>query len=617
MKALPSLGAIPIAERRWAFAVWAPACQQVELVLVSQGDRTVELVPDQRGYFRSVVDDVTPGDRYLYRLDGEHDRPDPASRFQPEGVHGPSALVDPSAFAWTAGDWSGRPLEDFVIYEMHIGTFSDAGTFDGAVPYLDNLVELGITAVEVMPVAQFPGERNWGYDGVSLFAVQASYGGPDAFRRFVDACHARGMAIILDVVYNHLGPEGNYLRDFGPYFTDQYKTPWGEALNFDGPGSDHVRHFFLENARYWVREFHIDGFRLDAVHAIYDVSAIHFLEELASTVHQEAERLGRLGVVIAESDLNDPKVIRSPDLGGWGHDAQWADDFHHALHALVTGERDGYYVDFGTTRELAKALRSGYRFTGEYSVYRDRSHGRVPGITDGRKFVVCSQNHDQVGNRATGDRLTATLEFEQLKLAAGLTVLSPFIPMLFMGEEYAEPGPFQYFVSHGDEELIRAVQEGRRREFQAFNWDVAVPDPQAEATFQRSKLDHDLKKVEPHSVMFAWYRELLRVRRETPALRELELSRQDVRNIPGTSVIVIRRIHEGGDCLLVFNFSTHQEEVVVDSGRGHWSILVNSLLARWEGSGEPAPNIVVNHGIAELLIPGRALFVYQETGSGV
>lgn len=612
---LPALGATPIGNNKVQFCVWAPACDRVHLKLLGPGSRTVELTQAEHGYFHAIVDDVPIGANYAYLLNGEIERPDPASRYQPEGVHGPSQVVDPAEFDWADQHWRGRSFESAVIYELHVGTFSPEGTFDGVIPYLDGLTDLGVTVIELLPVAQFPGNRNWGYDGVSLFAVQESYGGPDGLRRLVDACHQRGIAVILDVVYNHLGPEGNYLRDFGPYFTDHYQTPWGDALNFDGPGSDQVRRFFIENARYWMREYHLDGFRLDAVHAIYDTSATHFLEELAHTIHRDADDRGLPAIVIAESDLNDPKVIRSRELGGWGHDAQWADDFHHALHSVLTGEHDGYYVDYGQLSHLVDTLRCGYRFTGQFSEHRQRSHGRWPGIRDGRRFVVCSQNHDQIGNRATGDRLTTLLDFEQLKLAAGLTILSPFIPMLFQGEEYAEPAPFQYFVSHGDPDLVKAVQEGRKREFQTFNWQADVPDPQAESTFEHSKLNHQLTATEPHQSMFGWYRELLRIRRETPALRTLDLAKQSVTNIPGTMVLAIQRFHEDGDCLILVNLASTPTDVTLDVPAVDWVPVMNSLESRWDGSGEDPPSIIVTGGVATMTVPGRGLFVYSRSAT--
>ncbi|MGH2689592.1 MAG: malto-oligosyltrehalose trehalohydrolase, partial [Actinomycetota bacterium] len=440
----------------------------VEVHLLGERERTVALEPGDEGWFRGVVDDVRPGDRYLLRLDGGVERPDPASRYQPEGPHGPSEVVDPSAFEWTDEAWRPPAFEDMVVYEVHPGTFSPEGTFAGIAARLDHLVDLGVNALEIMPVAQFPGERNWGYDGVGLYAVQNSYGGPDGLRALVDACHARGVAVVLDVVYNHLGPEGNYLDEFGPYFTDRYSTPWGRAVNYDGPYSDEVRVFFLENARYWFLDFHVDGLRLDAIHGIFDASAHPFLQELAAETTGLEEEMGRQFPLIAESDLNDVRIIRPRERGGYGLDAQWSDDFHHSVHALLTGERNGYYQDYGTPDHLVRALNHGFVYSGQRSVYRKRRHGNEPDDIEPSQLVVSIQNHDQVGNRMMGERLTGLVGFERLKLAAGLLLLSPSVPLLFMGEEYGETAPFLYFVSHTDAELSELVRKGRTEEFKSF-----------------------------------------------------------------------------------------------------------------------------------------------------
>ena len=405
------------------------------------------------------------------------------------------------------------PLAEYIIYELHVGTFSPQGTFDGAISGLDYLCELGITAVELMPVAQFPGERNWGYDGTYPFAPQNSYGGPDGLKRLVDACHCRGLAVVLDVVYNHLGPEGNYLHSFGPYFTDRYRTPWGEAVNFDGPDSDPVRHYFIANALYWLTEYHIDALRLDAVHGIYDFSARHFLRELAETVHRQGEALGRQVHVIAESDLNDVRLINPPESGGYGLDAQWNDDFHHALWALLTGERAGYYGDFGRFSDLVKAFREGFVYSGGYSAYRRRRHGSSSAEVPASRLVVFSQNHDQVGNRLRGERSGEQLTLQQLKLAAATVLLSPYLPLLFMGEEYGESAPFPYFVSHGDAELVEAVRRGRLAEFAGFAHQGSPPDPQAEATFLSAKVDQQQRRRGDQRVLFDFYRDLIRLRR--------------------------------------------------------------------------------------------------------
>ncbi|PYV01833.1 MAG: malto-oligosyltrehalose trehalohydrolase, partial [Acidobacteria bacterium] len=468
-----TLGATWLGDGRCRFLVWAPHAQTVEVLVLAPQPQTAIMERIERGYYEAIIAGVGPGSLYVYRLDGSHERPDPASRFQPQGVHGPSQVVDTQAFEWGEDGWSGLPLESYLIYELHVGTFTPEGTFDGAIPHLDDLKDLGVTAVELMPVAQFPGARNWGYDGVYPFAVQASYGGPDGLRRLINACHQREVAVVLDVVYNHLGPEGNYFGDFGPYFSDRYRTPWGLGFNFDGPESDEVVRFFVENAIEWLTEFHVDALRLDAIHSIVDLCARPFLAELSQAVRTLAQRLDRRVYLIAESNLNDVRVIRPPQLGGFGFDAQWNDDFHRALHTLLTGERNGYYCDFGGVEPLAKALTEGFVYSGQYSRYRRRRHGNSSRLIPAHRLVVFAQNHDQVGNRMLGERLSALVSlvsFEGLKLAAGTTILSPFIPLLFMGEEYGETAPFQYFVDHSDPALIELVREGRRKDFARFDW---------------------------------------------------------------------------------------------------------------------------------------------------
>ncbi len=507
------------------FRVWAPSAHGVDLLL---GGQRLPLTAE-RGDWWSVEAEAHPGDTYSYSVDGSEPLPDPRSPWQPEGVFGPSALVDHSAFTWTDQRWQAPPLSSAVIYELHIGTFTPTGTFDGAIDRLDYLVELGVTHVEIMPVHQFPGARGWGYDGVDLYAPQNSYGGPDGLKRLVDACHARGLAVLLDVVYNHLGPSGNFLSRFGPYFTDRYSTPWGMAVNLDGPGSDEVRRFICDNALMWLADYHFDGLRLDAVHALLDQSAIHLLEQLSSEVDTLEAQLSRRLVLIAESDLNDPRLVHSREVGGYGLAAQWSDDFHHALHAALTGERDGYYVDFGALADVAHAFRRAYVYEGRYSVARQRRHGRPTTGLSGHHFVVFSQNHDHVGNRAQGERTVALMSPGRLWIAAALLCLSPFIPLLFQGEEWAASAPFLYFTDHQDPELAKAVREGRRREFMAFGWEPEqVPDPQAPETFERSKLPWAELDQEPHAGLLAWYRSLLRLRRAIPALTDGRLHEVDV-----------------------------------------------------------------------------------------
>jgi maltooligosyltrehalose trehalohydrolase len=502
--------------------LWAPRARWVELVLI-EGDRrrSVPLEGEGRGFYHCTLPNVPDGQRYAYRLDGGPERPDPASRWQPDGVHAPSAVLRTDRFSWTDQHWRGVPLSDLVFYELHVGTFTPKGTFEAVIPRLEALRSLGITAIELMPVAQFPGNRNWGYDGVHPYAVQNSYGGPHGLHRLVDACHAAGLAAFLDVVYNHLGPEGNYLNEFGPYFTDRYKTPWGTAVNYDGAGSDPVREFVVENARTWIEEYHFDGLRLDAVHAIYDFSPVHILREIKDVVAAAGRRAGRTVYVIAESDLNDPRLLLPPEQGGCGLDAQWSDDFHHAVHSLLTGERHGYYQDFGRAEDVARVLQEPFLYAGTYSPFRDRRHGAPTGDLAGDRFVVNIQNHDQVGNRASGDRLEALLRPPARRLAASLLLLAPHLPLLFMGEEYGEENPFPFFCSFGDPELVEAVRQGRRREFADFAAQGQVPDPHAEATFAAARLTWSWPEGSPRAAMRRLYGDLLEARRQWPALCDL------------------------------------------------------------------------------------------------
>jgi maltooligosyltrehalose trehalohydrolase len=473
--------------------------------------------PDECGFWRLALD-APPGTDYWFAIDGGDPRPDPRSPWQPAGVHGRSRTVDHGAFAWTDEGWQPPALETGILYEMHVGTFTPEGTFDAAIARIDHLVDLGITHLEIMPVAEFDGARGWGYDGVDLFAPKHSYGGPDGLKRLVDASHARGLAVILDVVYNHFGPAGSYVGEFGPYFTERYNTPWGKAVNLDDKGSDEVRRFLCDNALAWLRDYHFDGLRLDAVHALLDQSAIHVLEQLSFEVSKLGDDLGRRLVLIAESDLNDPRIVRDPFEGGYGMDAQWSDDYHHALHAAVTGECNGYYKGFGPLACVAKALTDGYVFDGQYAPSRGRRHGRPLGEVPGSRLLAYVQTHDQVGNRAKGERWSHLVPESAVFAASALTLMSPYVPMLFQGEEWAASAPFQYFTDHGPE-LGRAVTDGRQCEFADFGWEPRdVPDPQDAATFQRSKLPWDERAREPHRDVLEWYRSLIRLRRSTPEL---------------------------------------------------------------------------------------------------
>lgn len=593
------------------FVVWAPSATTVSLHLLTPDDRCAPMARTGRGYFQLTAEGVAPGATYRYRIDDGREFPDPASRFQPEGVHGPSAVVDPGAFAWTDQTWRGIRQRDLVIYELHTGTFSADGTFDGVIPYLGYLVDLGVTAIELMPVSQFPGERNWGYDGVYPYAVQSSYGGPDGLRRLVDACHAHGLAVLLDCVYNHLGPEGNYLGQYGPYFTDRYQTPWGQAINMDGAGSDEVRRYFIGGGIHWIDEYHIDGFRLDATDRIIDESATHFLREFAVAMHERADELGRRVVVIAESDANDASYIEPITRNGYGLDAQWGDDFHHSLHALLTGERTGYYRDFGTLQHLAKSMRQNFYYDGVYSESRNRTHGNSPRMTRAQQFVVASQNHDQVGNRAQGERLAHLVSFESAKLAAATVLLSPYVPLIFMGEEYAESAPFQYFTSHTDPDLAEAVSRGRREEFAGFAWTGDVPDPQDQATYMRSKLNHDLRAIDPHRAMWALYRELLRYRRTLPALRALSKDTLEVTVHSDERCLSVLRWKGEHHVVTALNFSEQPARIVVHVMHGTWEKLLSTADERWSGPGCDIPASYPDTARIELTVNARAAVVLE------
>jgi maltooligosyltrehalose trehalohydrolase len=505
------------------FSVWAPrAAERVDLVLPAERQRIEMTTTTRPGWWAVDVPDAGPGTDYQFSIDGGPAFPDPRSEFQPDGVHGPSRVVNHSAFAWTDDHWRGAaPLSGALIYEAHIGTFTPEGTFEAAIEKLPHLVELGVTHLELLPVPEFPGERGWGYDGVALFAPHHAYGGPDGLKRLVDAAHGAGIGVILDVVYNHLGPDGNYLGAYGPYFTSRYNTPWGEAVNYDDAGSDEVRDFVCDNACHWLEQFHVDGLRLDAVHAIFDTSAVHILEEMARRVSTLQARLGRRKFLIAESDLNDPKLVRAPEAGGYGLDAAWSDDFHHALHSALTGETAGYYEDFGGLAPLARALERGYVYAGDYSPHRSRRHGRPLTGVPASRLLGYLQNHDQVGNRAAGERSSALMTTGRLHIAAALVLLGPFIPMLFQGEEWGASTPFQYFTDHIDEELGRLVSQGRRREFAAFGWKPEdVPDPQSPATFDRSILDWTEQNKDPHAGLLDWHKALVALRRQIPELSD-------------------------------------------------------------------------------------------------
>jgi maltooligosyltrehalose trehalohydrolase len=574
------------------FSVWAPRAKRVRVRLTSEGEGEFELTQSENGVFETTVRGAAAGSEYGFVLDSEDKLlPDPVSRFQPHGVHGPSRVVDPRTFQWTDESWRGIAMRELVIYELHVGTFTREGTFEAIIPLLRGLRhELGVTAIEIMPVAQFPGSRNWGYDGVELYAVQNSYGGPDGLKALVNAAHAEGLAVILDCVYNHMGPEGNYLPLYGPYFTEKYKTPWGPALNYDDADSDEVRRYVVDNTLYWVTEYHVDGLRLDAVHGIFDFSAKHLLQEIVENVHAQAEQLGRNVVVIGESDLNDPKLIRPIDQFGFGLDGQWSDDFHHAVHALLTEEKLGYYSDFGRAEHVADSLREPFVYNGAFSAHRRRRHGGTSEGLPRERFVVAIQNHDQIGNRASGDRLSTTLAADQLRLAAALLLLSPYVPLMFMGEEYGETNPFQYFVSHGDPKLVEAVRAGRQKEFEAFGWGDDVPDPQSEETFERSKLDRERAAEPEHAAVYALYRDLLALREEEPMLLPDGAS-ISVTEKEGCIVLLrhAKEVHDGngGALVTVFNCTGVQRDVALPEslGGGRWTLRLTTDALGYGGQG--------------------------------
>jgi maltooligosyltrehalose trehalohydrolase len=579
-------GAVVAPDGAVTFSVWAPRAETLAVrLLAPEGSTRAELpmVRDPEGVFtaRADVGVASVGSDYLFVLPGGHARPDPVSRRQPTGVHGPSRVVSPRSFRWTDTAWRGLPLAELIFYELHVGLFTPEGTFAGVIGKLPYLRDLGVTAVELMPVASFPGARNWGYDGASLFAPHEAYGGPDELRRLVDACHAHGLALFLDVVYNHLGPEGNYLQDFGPYFTDRYRTPWGAALNFDGPDSDEVRRFFIDNALHWLTEYHVDGLRLDAIHGIFDFGARHILGELAEAFAAEAARLGRRAWLVAESDLNDPRVIRTAEVGGLGLDAQWSDDFHHALHAVLTDKRRGYFADFGRTADVAKAIAEGFVNDGLWSPFRRRRHGASAAGEPGERFVIFNQNHDQVANACLGRRLGAIVGAERQKAAALVLFSTPALPLLFAGEEYGEEAPFDYFTSHGDPALAEAVRRGRHEEYLHLleeGADEAVwADPQAEETFLRAKLRWESLDRAPHAEMLAFYRALIALRRGLPPLAN---GRRDLTRVAfdeaGRWLTIARGDPSGAATFTAANFGDGPARILVPGDRGPWKLLLGT-----------------------------------------
>ncbi|MDY6992903.1 MAG: malto-oligosyltrehalose trehalohydrolase [Pseudomonadota bacterium] len=572
------IGAIYQGNGQCEFIVWGPLLKQVTLQLLTPKAKQLSMTQDQQGYWRLQATDIQLGSQYYYQLNRDILRPDPASRLQRQGVHQASTVVDYRAYAHDrVSSWTYRPLEEYIIYELHVGTFSQTGDFDAIIAQLPYLSALGITAIELMPVAQFSGQRNWGYDGVLPYAVQADYGGPAGLKRLVNACHQHGLAVILDVVYNHLGPEGNYLGDYGPYFSNKYVTLWGEALNFDGPYCDPVRDYFIENALYWLRYFDIDALRLDAIDAIYDQSVTHFLHALQTRVEHLSQQQGRPYFLIAESDLNDTRIIKPQNQCGYGLQAQWCADFQRTLHTLLTAERDGVYADFGELSDFVRAYEQGFANTGYYSPFRKRQHGMSSKEIPAHQLIVYNQTHDLIGNRALGERLNQLVSESAHYLMAGIVLLSPYIPLLFMGEEYAETNHFYYFIDHSDPDLIEAIKQGRKTEFQDFNWAVEPLDPKAETTFLASKLKGAAQPQQ--QLLFQYYKKLIDLRTTIPALKQV--TKVDLScEVLNTQLVSVQRRYQNSTVWMLLNFKQPTPVNVALNGR--WQKRLDS--AAWLGN---------------------------------
>jgi maltooligosyltrehalose trehalohydrolase len=579
------------------FRVWAPKVTNLAVRILGEQPRTILMTGMPGAEFVATAPHVTEGMDYFYLLEGERERPDPVSRWQPRGVHGPSRIVDPNSFRWSDQIWSGIPLKDFIVYELHTGIFTSEGTFESIIPRLPYLRDLGITAIEVMPVAEVPGTRNWGYDGAGLYPPQSSYGGPTGLKKLVDACHHHGLAVVLDVVYNHLGPEGNYLPEFAPCFTDAHHTPWGKAINFDGPESDGVRRWVIDNALYWLTEYHVDALRLDAIHGIYDFGARHILDELAEAFQNQARRLKRQAWIIAETDLEDVRIINPRAVGGFALDAQWHDDFHHALYALLTGEQQGFLMDFGTIADLAKSIREGFVHDWRYSRYRRRHYGSSSKDRPGEQFVGFIQNHDQVANTSRGKRLSSLVSPAQQKLAAVLTLCSPFLPLLFMGEEYGETAPFLFFTSFEDPGLVAAVREGRKRELGAHYSESDFADPQAASTFEQCKLDWSKPALSPHAGFLRLHRDLISLRKRHSRLGNCRKDLTAVRFDEQARWFVMRRADTSGSgALVVCNASAAPQSISVAAEAQGWRLALWTGDAAYGSSSAPRPTEMLAAG---------------------
>ncbi|MCG6188885.1 malto-oligosyltrehalose trehalohydrolase [Maribellus maritimus] len=598
-----------VQESSCEFTTWAPKANSVHLELPQKG-QSIEMQPLESGYWTVNVKKISSGTRYKYRLNNKDSFPDPASLSQPGGVHEASEVINTKAFKWNDDKWKGIPPEDMIQYELHTGTFSSEGTFKGIQKKISYLKKLGINTIELLPVAQFSGKRNWGYDGVYPFAVQNSYGGAFELMKLVDECHQNKIAVILDVVYNHFGPEGNYVGNFGHYFSGKYSTPWGNPVNFDGPHSDQVRNFIIQNALMWCRDFHIDGLRLDAVHSIFDFGARHIMQELAENMEDLSYKTGRKHYLIAESHLNDVRYINAVSAGGYGLDAQWTDDFHHAIHTLVTGEKKGYYMDFGKPQQLSKSIKDVFVFDGQYSEFRKKSYGNSTKNNPGKQFVIFNQNHDQIGNRLRGDRLISLTDFETAKTIAGAMFVTPNIPMLFMGEEYGERNPFYYFVSHLDPKLNKLVSEGRKKEFKDFFADTsAAIAPDSRTAFNDSKLSWNIEGDAEKTAMFDFYRELIHLRKNHPVLQIPD--KDNLTITEDGKLFKMERWHGEKRLIAFMNFEDKEKSTGVQlDSKEKLQKIVDSSATKWKGPGEIAPAILVDN--QNLSIQKKSIIIYSK-----
>lgn len=573
------------------FNLWAPKARDIKLVLEDENGE-ISLEKKEKGYWHLNFDKTSPGSLYKYKIDDGEIFPDPASLSQPEGVHGPSQLIRLDDFKWTDKNWKNIPLNEMIQYELHTGTFSEDGTFDGIIAKLDYLKGLGINTIEILPVAQFSGERNWGYDGVYPFAVHNSYGGANGLMKLVNSCHEKGLAVILDVVYNHFGPEGNYSSQYGHYFSGKYSTPWGKPVNFDGQYSDGVRNYVVQNALMWCRDFHIDGLRLDAIHAIYDFSAKHIMQELAENLDQLSRKMQRDFYLIAESNLNDVRYINPIEKGGYGLDAQWSDDFHHSIHTLTTQENKGYYMDFGKAEHLSKSIKEAFVYDGKYSEFRKKTYGNSTIDNPAHQFVIFNQNHDQVGNRKSGERLISLTGFETAKLIAGTMFVSPNIPMLFMGEEYGESNPFNYFVSHEDPYLNELVRKGRNEEFKDFYSDNKdAPDPSSVDTFMKSKLSWQINEDSQKKAMFDYYKTLIEIRKKNPVLKFPD--KESLAIEENDKLFTLHRWQDDNHILCLMNYSGQARSLKFPENEiNKWNKILDSSSVRFNGPGESGSSSV-------------------------